>query len=114
MVEAVVTVTLLIWIHTISSHVRPCPCATQFTEDVLIQSMPNFTCGCVNDHELMMCVCVEVKDVYVVYDKLTVIMLGIWLIALSILLNTTNDPKLITNPNCNAGVDHHHCRWIIF
>ena len=32
-------------------------------------------------------------------------MLVIGLIAVSILVNTTNDPTLITNHNCPAGVD---------
>ena len=92
-----VTVALLIWIHTISSHVRPCPRATQFTEDVLVQRFPDSTCDCVNEHELMMLVC-AVKF-YIISDKL------IALIALSILVNTTNDPTLITNHNRNAGID---------
>ena len=41
---------------------------------------------------------------YIISDKLTTIMLVIALIALSILVNTTNDPTLITNHNRPAGV----------
>ena len=92
----------LIRIHTFLSHVRPCHCATQITEDVLVRSMPDPTFSCINEHELMMCVC-AVKF-YIISDKLTAIMLVIALIALSILVNTTNDPTLITNHNRPAGV----------
>ncbi len=100
-----VTITLLIWIHTISSHVRPCHFGTQFTEDVLVQSFSDSTCGCVNEHELMMLVCV-VNDPDFISDKLTAIfLLVIGLTAHSILVNTMNFPKLITNLNRNAGVD---------
>ena len=54
------------------------------------------TFGCVNKHELMICVC-AVKF-YIISDTLTVtIMHVIGLTALSILVNTTNDPTLITN-----------------
>jgi hypothetical protein len=56
-VEAVVTIAMLIRIHTFLSHVRPCPRATKFTEDVLVRSVPDPTFGCVNEHELMMLVC---------------------------------------------------------
>ncbi len=45
----------------------------------------------------MMLVC-AVKF-YIISDKL------IALVALSILVNTTNDPTLITNHNRNAGID---------
>jgi hypothetical protein len=66
--------------------------------------MPDPTFGCVNKHELMMCVC-AVKF-YIISDKLTAtIMHVIGLTALSILVNTTNDPTLITNHNRPAGVD---------
>ena len=98
-----VTIAMLIWIHTFSSHVRPCRCATQITEDVLVRSMPDPTSGCVNEHELMMLVCVV--KFCIISDKLTAIMLVIGLIALSILVNTMNDPTLITNHNRPAGVD---------
>ena len=93
-----VTIATLIRIHTFSRHVRPCHCAKHITEDVLVQSMPDPTFGCVNEHELMMLVCV-VKDTDVISDKLTVIL------ALLILVNTTNDPTLITNHNLPASVD---------
>jgi len=65
--------------------------------------MPNPTSGCVNEHELMMLVCAV--NFFIISDKLTAIMLVIGLIALSILVNTTNDPTLITNHNRPAGVD---------
>jgi hypothetical protein len=51
-----------------------------------------------------MCVC-DVRKLNLIFDKLTAIMLVIGLIAVSILVNTTNDPTLITNHNCPAGVD---------
>ena len=60
--------------------------------------MSDPTYGCVNEHELMMLVCAVVK-IYIVSDK------PIALTALSILVNTTNDPTLITNHNRPAGVD---------
>ena len=65
--------------------------------------MPDPTSGCVNEHELMMLVCVV--KFCIISDKLTAIMLVIGLIALSILVNTMNDPTLITNHNRPAGVD---------
>jgi hypothetical protein len=65
--------------------------------------MPDPTFGCVNEHELMICVC-AVKF-YIISDKLIAIMLVIALTALLILVNTTNDPMLITNHNRPAGVD---------
>jgi hypothetical protein len=97
-VEAVVTIAMLILIHTFSSHVRPCRFATQITEDELVRSMPDPTFDCVNEHELMMCVCV-VRKLDIISDK------PIALTALSILVNTTNDPTLITNHNRPAGID---------
>ena len=54
--------------------------------------MPDLTFGCVNEHELMMLVCVV--KFYIISDKLTAIMLVIGLTALSILVKTTNDPTL--------------------
>jgi hypothetical protein len=96
-VEAVVTIATLIRIHTFSSHVRPCPRATQLTEDVLVRGMPDPTFDCVNEHELMMLVCAVVK-VYIISDKLRAL-------ALLTLVNTTNDPTLITNHNRPASVD---------
>ena len=95
---AVVTIATLIRIHTFSSHVRPCRCATQITEDVHVRSMPDPTFGCVNEHELMMLVCV-VRYIDIISDKPIVLM------APSILVNTTNDPTLITNHNRPASVD---------
>ena len=92
-----VTITMLVWIHTFSSHVRPCRCATQITEDVLVRSMPDPTFGCVNEHELMMLVCV-VRKLDLISDK------PIVLTAPSILVNTTNDLTLITNHNRPASV----------
>ena len=88
----------LIRIHTFLSHVRPCRCATQITEDVLVRSMPDPTFGCVNEHELMMLVCV-VRYPDLISDK------PIAVIAVSILVNTTNDPTLITHHNRPASVD---------
>jgi hypothetical protein len=52
----------------------------------------------------MMLVCVVV-DLDVIFDKLIAMLLVIWLTASSTFINTTNDPKLITNPNRNASVD---------
>ena len=102
-VEAVVTIAMLIRIHTFSSHVRPCPRATQFIEDVLVRSMPDPTFGCVNEHELMMLeIVVGLLDI--ISDKLTEIMLVIGLTALLTLVNTKNDPTLITNHNCPVGI----------
>ena len=67
--------------------------------------MPDPTFGCVNEHVLMMSVC-AVKDPDFISDKLTTIfLLVIGLIAVSILVNTTNDPTLITNHNHPASVD---------
>jgi hypothetical protein len=97
-VEAVVTIATLIRIHTFLRHVRPCHCATQIIEDVLVQSMPDPTFGCVNEHELMMCVCLA-RKLDLISDK------PIAVIADSILVNTTNDPTLITNHNHPASVD---------
>jgi hypothetical protein len=102
---AVVTIATLIRIHTFSSHVQPCHCATQITEDVHVRSMPDPTFGCVNEHELMMLVCAVVK-IYIITDKHTgFFLLVIGFFALSILVNTTNDNTLITNHNRPAGVD---------
>jgi hypothetical protein len=104
-VEAVVTIAMLIRFHTFLSRVRPCRCATQFTEDVLLRSMPDPTFGCVNEHELMMLVCLAVK-IYIISDTLTAIyLLVIGLTARLVLVNTTNDPTLITNNNCPADID---------
>jgi hypothetical protein len=97
-VEAVVTIATFIRIHTFSSHVRPCRCATQISEDVLVRSMPDPTFGCISEHELMMLVCV-VRKLALISDKLT----GIT--AFLTLVNTTNDPTLITNHNRPAGLD---------
>jgi hypothetical protein len=66
--------------------------------------MPNPTFACVNEHELMMLVCVS-RKLDLISDKLTAIMLVIGLTALLTFINTTNDPMLITNPDRNAGVD---------
>jgi hypothetical protein len=66
--------------------------------------MPDPTFGCVNKHELMMCVC-DARKLNLIFDKLTAIMLVIGLIAVSIIMNTMNDPTLITNHNRPAGVD---------
>ncbi len=53
----------------------------------------------------MMSVC-AVKDLDFISDKLTTtFLLVIGLLAVLILVNTTNDPTLITNHNCPAGVD---------
>jgi hypothetical protein len=60
--------------------------------------MPDPTFGCVNEHELMMLVCVS-RKLDLISDKLSAIM------ALLTLINTTNDPTLITNHNRSAGVD---------
>ena len=81
--------------HPDSHFLESCstlPCATKFTEDVLVRSMPDPTFGCVNEHESMMLVCAVVKF-YIILDKLTAIcLLVIWLFAHSILISTTNDP----------------------
>ena len=100
---AVVAIAMLIRIHTFLSHVRPCRCATQITEDVLMRSMLDPTFGFINEHELMMLVC-AVKF-YIISDKLIAIMLVIGFTALTILVNTTNDPTLITNHNLPAVID---------
>ena len=100
--EAVVTIAALIRFHTISSPART---ATQFTEDVLIRGFPDSTCGCVNEHELMMLV-KSVADFDIISDKLTArFFLFIGFFLTSLLVNTSNDPMLITNPNHPAGVD---------
>jgi hypothetical protein len=60
--------------------------------------MPNPTFGCVNEHELMMLVCVS-RKLDLISDK------PVAVIAVLNLVNTTNDPTLITNHNCPASVD---------
>ena len=60
--------------------------------------MPNPTFGCVNEHELMMLVCVS-RKLDLISDK------PVAVIAVLILVNTTNDPTLITNHNRPASVD---------
>ena len=52
----------------------------------------------------MMLVCVA-RKLDLISDKLTAIMLVIAFTAILINANTTNDPTLITNHNCSAGID---------
>jgi hypothetical protein len=76
------------------------PLCYAITEDVLMRSMLDPTFGFINEHELMMLVC-AVKF-YIISDKLIAIMLVIGFTALTILVNTTNDPTLFTNHNLPA------------
>ena len=100
--KAVVTVAAIIRFHTLSS---PAQTVTQFTEDVLIRGFPNSTCSCVNEHELMMLVKL-VADSDIISDNLLEwFFLVIGLCYYSLLINKTNDPSLITNPNHPASVD---------
>ena len=68
-VEAVVTVALFIWIHSILNHILICICATQLLEDILVRVREHPTCVSEDKQVAMMAVSVPI-NLYFVLDIL--------------------------------------------